>query len=323
LTAALGYPVAAKGETTMKTLFAPFTAILVILLLGITGCASQAAQPTPPPPTPTPLPEPTTEAAPTIVQNMVDRMNAGDVEGSLAYFADDAVAYIIGLPPTGMEVYAGKKQIRTLWQDSVDNHFQWEVNITSADGDIVYVKAKTWHDFTRQLGVAPLEYNDVYEVRDGKIATYGTTITADALARFMPAFEEVVPPEEPAAPSTEKPVSEMTVTIAGGTCALDSPAPLQAGEIKVTLNVKDQNKDLYALTIFNLDADKDLLDLMASTAGMPPSWADMLLFQELGPGKSETYTFNVEKGPVYLICWSKPPDLPIGNAGPIEVQGSP
>jgi ketosteroid isomerase-like protein len=246
-------------------------------------------------------------------------MNAGDIEGSLAYFADDAVAYIIGLPPTGMEVYAGKEQIRALWQDSVDNHFQWETEITSANGDIVMVRAKTWHDFTRQLEVAPLEYVDVYEVKDGKITTYGTTITAGALAEFMPAFEEVVPPEDPV-PSTEEPVSEMTVTIAGGTCAIDHPAPFQAGEIKVTLNIKDQDKDLYALTLFNLEEGKDLLDLMASTAGIPPSWADILLMEELEPGKNATYTFTVEKGPVYLICWSKPPDLPIGNAGPIEVR---
>lgn len=194
------------------------------------------------------------------------------------------------------------------------------MNITSTDGNIVNVKAKTWHDFTRQLGVAPLEYSDVYEVKDGKITTYGTTITADALAEFKSAFAEFVPPEEPAAPSTEQPVSEMMVTIAGGTCTIDGPAPLQAGEIKVSLNIKDQNKDLYALTMFNLDADKDFLDLMAATVGTPPSWADMLLFDELKPGTNTTYTITVEKGPLYMICWSKPPDLPIGNAGPIEVK---
>jgi hypothetical protein len=291
----------------------------VILALVITGCGEQAVQPTPAPTSP-PASERTQQTASEIIEEMVERMNAGDIEGSLAYFAEDAAAYIIGLPSTGMEVYAGKEQIRALWQDSVANHFQWEVNITSTDGNIVNVKAKTWHDFTRQLGVAPLEYSDVYEVKDGKITTYGTTITAEALSRFMPAFEEVVPPEEPAAPSTEQPVSEMTVTIAGGTCTIDNHAPLQAREIKVTLNIKDHNKDLYALTMFNLNSDKDILDLMASTVGMPPSWADILAMEEQKPGTSNTYTFTIEKGPVYMICWSKPPDLPIGNAGPIEVK---
>lgn len=303
----------------MKTLLSRITVPLVILALVITGCGGQIVQPTPAPTSP-PATETTQQTASEIIEEMVTRMNAGDVEGSLAYFADDATAYIIGLPPTGMEVYAGKEQIRALWQDSVANHFQWEVKITSTDGNIVNVKAKTWHDFTRQFEVAPLEYYDVYEVKDGKITTYGTTITADALTKFMPAFAEVVPAEEPAAPSTEQSVSEMTVTIAGGTCMIDNPGPLQAGEIKVTLNIKDQNKDLYALTMFNLDADKDILDLMASTVGMPPTWADILLMEEQKPGTSNIYTFTIEEGTVYMICWSKPPDLPIGNAGPIEVK---
>ncbi len=302
----------------MKALLSRFAIPLTILALLVTSCGGQAVQPTPVPTSP-PAMEPTQQSASEIIEAMVARMNAGDVEGSLAYFADDAAAYIIGLPPTGMEVYAGKDQIRSLWQDSVANHFQWETEVTSAGDDIVTVKAKTWHDFTRQLGVAPLEYNDVYEVRNGKITTYGTTITAGALARFMPAFEEAVPLEPPA-PLTEQPVSEMTVTIAGGTCTLDTPAPLQAGEVKVTLDIKDQNKDLYALTMFNLNSDKDMLDLMASTTGMPPSWADILLMEEQEPGKNNIYTFTVEKSPVYMICWSKPPDLPIGNAGPIEVK---
>jgi len=181
------------------------------------------------------------------------------------------------------------------------------------------VKAKTWHDFTRQLEVAPLEYNDVYDVKDGKIVSYGTTITAELLAKFKPAFAEMITLEDNPTPSTEQPVSEMMVTIAGGTCTIDKLAPLQAGETTVTLDIKDQNKVGYALTMFNLDQNKDLLDLMASTAGNPPSWADMLLFEELGPGDRKTYTFTVEKGPVYLICWSKYPELPIGNAGSIEV----
>jgi hypothetical protein len=307
-----------RKEASMKVFLSRITVPIIILALVTAGCGRQIIQPTPDPTSP-PVIETTQQKASEIIEAMVERMNAGDVEGSLVYFADDAVAYVIGLPPTGMEVYAGKEQIRALWQDSVANHFQWETEVTSAGGDIVNVKAKTWHDFTRQLGVAPLEYIDVYEVKDGKIITYGTTITAEALARFMPAFDEVVPAEEPV-PSTEPPISEMKITIAGGTCTIDNPAPLQAGEIKVTLSIEDQNKDLYALTMFNLDADKDMLDLMTSTTGMPPSWTNILLMEEQKPGTNNSYTFTVEKGPVYMICWSKPPDLPIGNAGPIEVS---
>jgi hypothetical protein len=130
-------------------------------------------------PTSASAPDATTETASAIVLDMVERMNAGDLEGSLAYFAKDAVGYIVGLPPTGMEVYAGKEAIRTLWKDSIDNHFKWEVEITNEIGREVSVNAKTWHDFTRQLGVAPLAWNDMYEVEGGKIITYSTVITSD------------------------------------------------------------------------------------------------------------------------------------------------
>jgi hypothetical protein len=296
--------------------------IVLASMVSMTGCAAPATQP---PATPAPPTQPPVQADPTagpnseIVLNMVERMNAGDVEGSLAYFSDDAMGYLMGFPPTGIEIYAGKEQIRLLWEDSVSNHFRWEIEITGASGDEVYVRAKTWHDFTSELGVAPLEYSDVYAVEDGKITTYGSWLTEESLARLKPALAEVMPPEPTAAPSSDLPVSEMTVTIAGGTCSTDSPMTLKAGEVTVTLDVQDRDKSLYALTLFNLDEGKDFLDLMAATIGSPPSWVDMLLYEELEPGKSATYTFTVEQGPVYLVCWSKPPDLTIGNAGPFTV----
>lgn len=316
---------------------------LGLLLLVMAGCAAPASQlpamevaatqppaaqasSTQPPATPAlpaqPLASQTTPKAKPdsdIVQEMVDRLNAGDVEGSLAYFSAGAMGYLIGFPPAGIEVYTGKEQLRLLWQDSVSNHFKWDIEVISDSGGIVNVRAKTWHDFTRQLGVAPLEYADVYEVSDGEIITYGSWLTGESLDRFRPAFAEVMPPEPTATPSSDPPVSEITVTIAGGTCTTDSPPALQAGEVRVNLRVKDKDNSLYALTLFTLDPGKDILDLMVSTAGLPPSWGEMLLLEELRPGQSETYTFALEQGPVYLICWSQPPDLPIGNAGPITV----
>jgi hypothetical protein len=312
----------------MKTLSIPLNLVLAILIIGVAGCSSQVTQPAPTaplptelPPTPTPVPEATPLSGAATVEKMVERMNAGDLEGSLANFADEAMVYFIGLPPTGIEVYTGKEQIRALWQDSIANHFQWEIEITQVNGNQVFVKAKTWHDFTRQLGVAPLDYNDVYELKDGKIITYGSTITKEAWAKFRPALAKVMPPEATATPSSTSPVSEMTVNLEGGTCTTDTPLILKAGQVQLTWNVKDQDNSLYALTMFTLDQDKDILDLMVSTYdATPPSWAGIVFFEESEPGKNGLYTFTVEKGPVYLICWSKPPDLPIGNAGPIEVK---
>jgi hypothetical protein len=302
------------------------TRLIIITLFIITivaGCTTPATQPSPTQVPPTQ--QPATQASPDVktnsevVLNMVERMNAGDAEGSLAFFADNARVYMMGFPPTEIEIYTGKDQIRLLWEDSVANHFEWDVEIGSTYGDIVNVKAKTWHDFTSQLGVAPLEYTDVYEIKDGKIVTYGSWLTQESLARFRPALAEVMPPEPTALPSSDPPVSEITVTISGGRCNTDNSITLRAGEVTVNLSVEDQDKSMYALTLFNLAEGKDFLDLMAETVTVQPSWAHDVLYRELGPGKSETYTFTIEKGPVYLVCWSKPPDIPIGNAGPFTV----
>jgi ketosteroid isomerase-like protein len=310
------------------------TQIIVLLsMLLMAGCAALATQspaaqvpPTQPPATQAPPTDPSvsqgtpqSELNTNVVLNMVERLNAGDVEGSLAYFSDDAIAYFMGFPPTGIEVYKGKERIRSLWQDSESNHFEWEVEVVSTYGDIVRVQSKTWHDFTRKLEVAPLEYRDIYQVIDGKIKTYGSWLTEESLARFKTAFKLAMPPEPTITPFFGRPGSELTVTSSGGTCTTDAPLALKAGDVKVTWNVKDQDKSKYALTLFTLDPNKDLLDLMVATYGLPPSWGDMVLYEELGPGESKTYPLSLEKGPLYLICWSKPPDLPIGNSGLIPV----
>jgi hypothetical protein len=267
---------------------------------------------------------PTASLPAATVMGMVERMNAGDLEGALAYWADDAVVYFYGLPPTGTEIYRGKEQIHSVFEENVSSHLQWEVDIRSIVGDEVNARAKTWHDFTRQLGVAPLEATEVYLINDGKIVTYAWTVTEESLARLKPALAEVMPSEPPAAPSSENPVSEMKVTISEGACTYDGPMTLQAGEIQVTMDVKDQDKTLYALTFFNLAQDKDFADLMASTPESgPPAWADMISIHTLGAGKSETYSFTVEEGPVYGICWSQPPDLPMGALGPFSISPDP
>ena len=93
------------------------------------------------------------------------------------------------------------------------------------------------------------------------------------------------------------------------------------GEIKVTWDVKDQNQKTYGLTFFTLDRDKDLIDLMAATARpVPPDWSNLMMYQEQGPNTSQTYSLKADQGPVYIVCWSKPPDITIGNVGPFEVQ---
>ncbi|OIO92747.1 MAG: hypothetical protein AUK03_09335 [Anaerolineae bacterium CG2_30_64_16] len=113
----------------------------------------------------------------------------------------------------------------------------------------------------------------------------------------------------------------MTVTITDGTCSIEEPVALKAGDVQVTVNVKDENREGYAVVFLTLDEGKDFMDLMASTAtASPPEWSDLRHYEEVGPGAASTYTIQTNAGPLYGICFSKPPDHPIGNLGPIEVS---
>ena len=90
----------------MKTRLSNLIPLILILILGISGCAAPASPPAPSQPPPTPIPptklSPTENPRSAVVLDMVKHLNDGDAEGSLAYFADNAMIYFIGMPPTGV-----------------------------------------------------------------------------------------------------------------------------------------------------------------------------------------------------------------------------
>lgn len=315
----------------MKPLFFTFAVILLVTVLGLSGCSGRLIQPSLAPTQLPPAPEPTTEppsseSPSTTVAEMVDRANAGDYAGAAELFADDALLYFVGMPPTGMEVYWGKEQFRTFMEECcTGQNFVWEVTPERVHGGAVYAEARTWMDFTRELGVAPNTFHEVFVVKDGKITLYHSTMTEEALVNFKPVLFEAIPElaafVQPPADLSEPPVNEITVTITNSTCAYDGPMTLQAGELTVTVDVQDERFEKYAVTAFTLEEGKDLLDLMASTYNSgPSSWSDMVFFKELQPGENRTYEgVSVNEGLLYMVCWASPPDMPIGNAGPFVV----
>jgi hypothetical protein len=312
----------------MKTCLHGIAMILLVLLSCVSnscaGPAKPAAVEQPPAIMPSAPEEPVAGSADShTVLDMVQRLNNGDVDGSLKYFAEDAVIYFVGMPPTGMEIYKGREVLRPTWQDCANSHFKWEVKITSSGGGMVMATTKTWHDFTRQLGVAPNEFLDIFVLKDGQITEYASTLTEASLAKFKPALAEVIPPAEPPTPSQEKPGSKMKFTTVGGSCTYEGPMVLQEGNVKVGWDVKDTNKQKYALTFHTLAAGKDRVDLMASTVeSAPPSWASMLLYAEQRSGSSGSYQLSAKEGPIYVVCWSGAPDMAIGLVGPFGVVSS-
>jgi len=315
----------------MKIKFYTLIMILIIAFVGITsaGCATQAT-PDAPTPTPTPLPpapEAATDPDSATVTEMISSVNAGDFAGAAELFTDDALIYLVGMPPTGMEIYQGKEQFQTFLEECcTGQNFVWEVTPERVEEGVVFAEAKTWMDFTRELGVAPNSFHEVFVVKDGKIFIYYSTMTEEALANFKPVLFEAIPElatfVQPPAETDETPGSEITVSITNNTCAYDGPMSLQAGELIVNVDVQKGSFEKYAVTLFTLEEGKDLIDLMASTynAG-PPSWSDTVFMKELMPGESQTFEgLYVKAGLLYMVCWAGPPDMPIGNAGPFVVK---
>jgi hypothetical protein len=311
----------------MKSIFFTLVVLLLVTILGISGCSSQLTQPTPTPTTPPTLSDLTTDPVSSTVEEMVALVNAGKFTEASEYFSDDAMIYLVGMPPTGMEIYWGKGQFRTFLEECcTGQNFEWDIEIKGVKDGVVFAGAKTWMDFTRELGVAPNSFHEVFVVQDGKITLYYSTMTEGALTNFKPVLFEAIPElaaaVQPQFDPNETPVDEINVTIANNTCAYEGPMTLQAGEMAVTLDIQDERFDKYALTFFTLEEGKDLIDLMASTHNPgPPSWARVIFLKEFYPGENQTFKIlNLKDGLLYMVCWAKPPDLPIGNAGPFIVK---
>lgn len=313
--------------------FAYLLGLLLIVVLVAVGCTTTAAQPeqtpvppTEPPPTAVPPSETAADVDPdaAVVLAMVEKANAGDYAGVAKYVTEDFKAYFLGMPPTGFEFYEGKDTFQKFMEDCcTGQNFEWEVVPTEVENGVVYTESKTWMDFTRELGVAPNDWHEVFIVEDGKISAYWSVITEEALADFKPALCGAIPEACPelAVADTGDPVSEVTVTIENGTCAYDGSMTLRAGDVTVIGQVKDTTGEKYAVSFFSVDANHDFVDLMTSTfnAG-PPVWSDMVYLDEINPGETASKPFTAEEGQLYMICWADPPGWPIGQAGPFEVH---
>ena len=168
----------------------------VFLVIGLGSCATPPT-PLPPtliPPTLTPTLPPVCQSLESqevpsnlsereVVSEMIAQMNAGDVAGAMAYFAEDARVYIIGVPPIGFEENRGKEAICRTLADFVNDNLEWEITILSAfnspKGVLITSKSNIWLDFYRQLDVAPNKFFENIFIEDGKISEYSLTLNEE------------------------------------------------------------------------------------------------------------------------------------------------
>ena len=107
---------------------------------------------------------------------------AGDFEGVLSYYADDAVLTLVSIA-----TYTGKEEIRTYFEEFEAGNATLEVEILQVEGDTV--TSRTWYsnDDLRALGLT-LENIDEITFQDGKIVTETATLTDESLAALQAAM---------------------------------------------------------------------------------------------------------------------------------------
>jgi ketosteroid isomerase-like protein len=106
------------------------------------------------------------------------------LDASLAWFADDAIVILIGLPPDQPDTFRGKAQIRAWWEALANHEFNLQLEVRDVAGDSVTTQTLTWMDWSRQAGVAPIRATEVYVVRDGKIVSETWTISPESHAQL-------------------------------------------------------------------------------------------------------------------------------------------
>lgn len=127
----------------------------------------------------------------TVVTDHIVAFKSGNLDAAQAYFADDAVYHLEFMD----ETYTGVDEIRAWWEELAAQNFDIEVEVVKVEGDTVTTNTKTWVDFTRELGIAPLEATEVYIVQDGKIMS-GTWIpTEESVAKLQAAMAPETLPE--------------------------------------------------------------------------------------------------------------------------------
>lgn len=118
-----------------------------------------------------------------VLRSLFDALNVKDVDGALAFVADDAVITIIEAPNQFKS--NGKEEIRGWWEHVVMDNTITEVSDFQVDGDKASWFARVWIDPWRALEVAPINFSCEGIVQDGLVKSYTLIMTDESQARLQ------------------------------------------------------------------------------------------------------------------------------------------
>jgi ketosteroid isomerase-like protein len=114
--------------------------------------------------------------------------HAGDLDAALDYWDEAASIRLVGAPPGGHDAFDGRMQIRLWLEGLLAERFEIQEELVREDDDTVTVKALSWSDATRRLGVAPLVATEVYVFEGNRIRSLTWTLCPESLARLQAAL---------------------------------------------------------------------------------------------------------------------------------------
>jgi len=123
-----------------------------------------------------------------VLNAFADSLNAGDLNATIAFFADYSVVKILFGDLFPLEFYNSSAEIQDFVRDLIAIHFKIEIEILQMLGDIAVTRSKTWSDETIQLGIAPLEMIEIYPIRDGKFKGFMSMLTDESLTKLKNAL---------------------------------------------------------------------------------------------------------------------------------------
>ena len=133
-------------------------------------------------------------------------VNAGDLAGILALYADDAVHVALPTADGSAGVCVGKAQFGMWYDQAVADAHRVEVvdGTLAVDGDRATFAVRIASDPWRALGIEALEANAEAVVVDGRITTHVEMLTPGSVRRLLSARGTLPAPPAPAAPAPDE-----------------------------------------------------------------------------------------------------------------------
>jgi len=126
-----------------------------------------------------------------VAAQLAEAVNAQDLDGALALFAEGAVVGSGGPAP-----FTGKAEIQGWLEGMFADNFKLDIDILEVDGDTLIEQDVMRMDSLRDLGVPFLEGTSEITVQGGKITALNFTFSDESLAKLQIAVINAIPPAQ-------------------------------------------------------------------------------------------------------------------------------